>query len=55
MIKELEDLLKECNKEVKKLIKNKQTQGQTDRNINKLFNNYWMLKVKKTNENNKNE
>lgn len=46
MIKELQILLKECNKEVTKCIKNKQTEGQMNRNINRLFNNYWIEKAK---------
>ena len=46
MIKELKDLVDKCNEEVKKCVKNQQTQGQTERNINKIFNNYWMSKSK---------
>ena len=46
MIKELQNLLKECNKEVEKLVENKQTQSQTEKNINRLFNKYWLLRAK---------
>ena len=53
MIKELKELVDKCNEEVKKCVKNQQTQGQTERNINKIFNNYWMSKAKQHESNKK--
>ena len=53
MIKKLKELVDKCNKEVKKCVENKQTQGQTERNINKIFNNYWMSKAKQHESNKK--